>query len=160
MASVAPLPPEVEVPAPPPAAQVEPAHGLTPDQQLAAMRVRVQLHDVHPEGIPLSNAGLRVVANELRRDGDTTDRVAAYAVERTAVLRDRAAGEKAAEAERTAGAVAELMEALIETVRALCRAALGLSGPGSPPRRPTAATEAARADVARDDQAPGLGQAH
>ena len=77
------------------------------------------------------------VAKKLRRDGDTTGRVAAYVVERTAVLRDRAAGEKAAlaeaEAERTAGALAEFIAALIETVRTLCRAALGRSGPPSPP---------------------------
>ena len=179
-APVAPSPPEVDEPAPPPAAQVEPevdepvppppeleaeletAHGLTTDQQLAAMRARLRLHEVQPEGIPLSNKALRAVAKKLRRDGDTTDRVAAYALERTAVLRDRAAGEKAAlaEAERTAGALKEFMEALIETVRTLCRAALGLSGPGSPPRRPTPATDVARADVARADQAPGRGPAH
>ena len=176
----APLPPEVDEPAPPLSARVErevdepvppppeleaeleTAHGLTTDQQLAAMRARLRLHEVQPEGIPLSNKALRAVAKELRRDGDTTDRVAAYALERTAVLRDRAAGEKAAlaEAERTAGALAELTAALIETVRTLCRAALGQSGPGSAPRRPTAATtEAARGDVARDDQVPGRSQA-
>ena len=175
----APLPPEVDEPAPPLSARVErevdepvrgleleaeleTAHGLTTDQQLAAMRARFRLHEVQPEGIPLSNKALRAVAKELRRDGDTTDRVAAYALERTAVLRDRAAGEKAAlaEAERTAGALAELTAALIETVRTLCRAALGQRGPGSAPRRPTAATtEAARGDVARDDQVPGRSQA-
>ena len=159
-APVAALPPEVEVPVPPAAqveAEVKTAHGLTPDQHLAAMRVRVQLENVHPEGIPLSTAALRIVAKELRRDGDTTSRVAAYALERTAVLRDRAEGEKAAlaeaETERTAGALNEFLAALIKTVRTLCRAALGWSGPASPPVRPTAATEAARADAARADVA-------
>ena len=156
--------PEVEVPAPSPAAQVEPevetAHGLTTDQKRAAIRARMQLHKVQP-AIPLSNEALLAVATKLRRDGGTTDRVAAYVVERFAVLRDRAASEKAAlaEAERTAGALAEFVAALIEIVRTLCRAALGQSGPESAPRRPTAATEAARADVARDDQAPGGSQA-
>ena len=146
----------------PPPPEVETAHGLTSYQRLAAMRAEMQLHEVQP-AIPLSNAALRAVAKVLRRDGDTTDRVAAYVVERTAVLRDRAAGEKAAlaeaEAERTAGALAEFIAALIETVRTLCRAALGRSGPPSQPARPTSATEAALADIARDDQAPGRSQA-
>ena len=172
-APVAALPPEVEVPAPPPAAQVdidEPvppaaqveadvktAHGLTPDQQRAAMRARVQLHDVHPEGIPLSTESLQRAA-ELLHNGEV-DLVGAHVLERTAVLRDHAAREKAelAESSRTAAAVAALIDALIETVRTLCRAALGRSGPPSPPVRPTAATEAALAVVARDDQAPGRG---
>ena len=148
-----PPPPELE-------ADVETAHGLTPNQQRAAMRAQVQLHDVHPEGIPLSTESLQRAA-ELLHNGEV-DLVGAHVLERTAVLRDRAAREKAelAESSRTAAAVAALIDALIETVRTLCRAALGRSGPPSPPVRPTAATEAARADVARDDQAPGRSQAH
>ena len=159
----------VDEPAPPPReleTEPEAKPTLTADQRRAAMEARSRLHNrwPEPEGIPLSTESLQRAA-ELLHNGDEVDLVGAHVLERTAVLRDRAAREKAelAESSRTAAAVAALIDALIETVRTLCRAALGWSGPASPPVRPTAATTPTKTpgsiDVAHDDQAPGGGQA-
>ena len=149
--------------APPPALEAAPA--LTPAEGRAAMKARSRLHDEQPEGIPLTDASLRRAAERLRRDGDDVGLVGATVLERTGVLRDADARAKAEEAERsmTSAAEAALIDALIETVRTLCRAALHQPGPASPPVRPTATTPPpktpASIDVARDDQAPRGGQA-
>ena len=169
-----PAPPAPAVAAPPPAARVErevttkpvaAAPALTPAEERAAMQARAWLHDEQPEGIPLTDASLRRAARRLRRDGDDVGLVGATVLERTAVLRDADARAKAEEAERsmTSAAEAALIDALIDTVRTLCRAALHQTGPASPPVRRTAATTPTKTpgsiDVARDDQAPGGGQA-
>ena len=120
------------------------------------MQARAWLHDEQPEGIPLTDASLRRAAERLRRAGDDVGLVGATVLERTAVLRDADARAKAKEAERsmTAAAEAALIDALIDTVRTLCRAALHQTGPASPPVRPTAATTPPKTiDVAGDDQA-------
>ena len=142
-------PPELE-------AELEAEPALTPAGGRAAMQARAWLHDEQPEGIPLTDASLRRAAERLRRAGDDVGLVGATVLERTAVLRDADARAKAKEAERsmTAAAEAALIDALIDTVRTLCRAALHQTGPASPPVRPTAATTPPKTiDVAGDDQA-------
>ena len=88
----------VDEPAPPPReleAEPEAKPTLTADQRRAAMEARSRLHNrwPEPEGIPLSTESLQRAA-ELLHNGDEVDLVGAHVLERTAVLRDRAAREK------------------------------------------------------------------